>query len=150
MDERKRCSWIGTGTNNRMVRYHDEEWGFPVHDDRILFEFLILEGVQAGLSWQTVLNKREDYRKAFHNFDPEAVALFSDEDVARLLADPGIIRNRLENSGNGHKCPKIPGDQERIWLVRCLCLDVCRWPAESITGLPRCTRFPQHRRNRMH
>lgn len=96
MDERKRCSWIGTGTNNRMVRYHDEEWGFPVHDDRILFEFLILEGVQAGLSWQTVLSKRENYRKAFHNFDPEAVALFSDEDVARLLADPGIIRNRLK------------------------------------------------------
>lgn len=96
MDERKRCSWIGTGTDTRMVRYHDEEWGFPVHDDRILFEFLILEGVQAGLSWQTVLNKRENYRKAFRGFDPEAIAGFTNDDIARLLADPGIIRNRLK------------------------------------------------------
>ncbi|RPI39009.1 MAG: DNA-3-methyladenine glycosylase I [Methanoregulaceae archaeon] len=81
-----------------MVRYHDEEWGFPVHDDRVLFEFLILEGVQAGLSWQTVLNKRENYRKAFHDFDPEAVARFTGTDIGRLLSDPGIIRNRLKLS----------------------------------------------------
>jgi DNA-3-methyladenine glycosylase I len=95
---RKRCSWVGTGADALMVRYHDEEWGAPVHDDRVLFEFLILEGVQAGLSWQTVLNKRENYRKAFHDFDPETVARFSDEDIGRLLSDPGIIRNRLKVS----------------------------------------------------
>ena len=96
MTDTKRCAWPGAGTDPLMLRYHDEEWGLPVHDDRLLFEFLVLEGVQAGLSWQTVLRKRENYRKAFHNFDPEAVALFSDGDVARLLADPGIIRNRLK------------------------------------------------------
>jgi len=96
MNERRRCIWAGNGADALMVRYHDNEWGVPVHDDRILFEFLILEGVQAGLSWQTVLNKRENYRKAFRNFDPEAVASFSDEDVGCLLSDPGIIRNRLK------------------------------------------------------
>ena len=96
--DRQRCSWLGTGTDALMVRYHDDEWGVPVHDDRILFEFLILEGVQAGLSWQTVLNKRENYRKAFHDFDPETVARFSDEDIGCLLSNPGIIRNRLKVS----------------------------------------------------
>jgi DNA-3-methyladenine glycosylase I len=96
--DRQRCSWLSTGADALMVRYHDEEWGVPVNDDRILFEFLILEGVQAGLSWQTVLNKRENYRKAFHDFDPEAVARFSDEDTGRLLSNPGIIRNRLKVS----------------------------------------------------
>ncbi len=96
--DRKRCSWLGSGADDLMVRYHDEEWGFPVHDDRVLFEFLILEGVQAGLSWQTVLNKRENYRKAFHDFDPETVARFTGADIASLLANPGIIRNRLKVS----------------------------------------------------
>ena len=98
MEQKIPCSWLGTGADALMVRYHDDEWGVPVHDDRILFEFLILEGVQAGLSWQAVLNKRENYRKAFPDFDPEAVARFSDEDVGRLLLDPGIIRNRLKVS----------------------------------------------------
>jgi DNA-3-methyladenine glycosylase I len=79
-----------------MVAYHDEEWGGPVHDDRKLFEFLILEGAQAGLSWQTVLNKRENYRKAFHRFDPKVVAGYGARDVKRLLADAGIIRNRAK------------------------------------------------------
>lgn len=96
--ERKRCSWTGTGTDPLMLKYHDDEWGVPVHYDRILFEFLILEGVQAGLSWQTVLRKRENYRKAFRHFDPEVVAQFTDEDIERLLTDPGIIRNRLKVS----------------------------------------------------
>ncbi|MFA5268313.1 MAG: DNA-3-methyladenine glycosylase I [Methanoregula sp.] len=96
--DRKRCSWLGTGADALMVLYHDEEWGVPVHDDRILFEFLIIEGVQAGLSWQTVLNKRENYRKAFHHFDPEAVARFTDTDIERHLVNPGIIRNRLKVS----------------------------------------------------
>jgi DNA-3-methyladenine glycosylase I len=82
-----------------MVRYHDEAWGVPQRDDRVLFEFLVLEGAQAGLSWSTILRKREAYRHAFAGFDPEAVARFTDADAARLLADPGIVRNRLKVHG---------------------------------------------------
>ena len=90
----KRCEWAARSELER--EYHDKEWGVPVHDDRRLFEFLVLEGAQAGLSWSTVLKKREGYRKAFGNFDPGLVAGFSEGDVATLLADPGIIRNRLK------------------------------------------------------
>jgi DNA-3-methyladenine glycosylase I len=79
-----------------MIRYHDREWGVPVHDDGVLFEFLTLEGAQAGLAWQTVLNKRENYRRAFHDFDPAKIARYKNRDVKRLLGDPGIIRNRLK------------------------------------------------------
>ena len=79
-----------------MARYHDEEWGVPVHDDRTLFEFLILEGAQAGLSWSTILNKRENYRRAFDHFDPKRIARYDVREVKRLLADPGIVRNRLK------------------------------------------------------
>ena len=79
-----------------MADYHDREWGVPLRDDQRLFEFLILEGAQAGLSWSTVLNKRENYRRAFHNFDARRIARYSEKDVARLLGDPGIIRNRLK------------------------------------------------------
>jgi len=89
-----RCGWAGD--DPLMISYHDEEWGVPVRDDRKLFEFLILEGAQAGLSWRTVLRKREGYRRAFHGFDPERVARYGDKDVARLLSDPGIIRNRAK------------------------------------------------------
>ena len=92
-----RCPWCGT--DPLYVAYHDEEWGVPVHDDRQLFELLILEGAQAGLSWITVLRKREAYRKAFHGFDIDRVAAYGDDDVARLLADPGIVRNRLKVRG---------------------------------------------------
>jgi DNA-3-methyladenine glycosylase I len=88
-----RCTWAGDGL---MRQYHDAEWGVPVHDDRRLFELLILEGAQAGLSWQTILNKREAYREAFDNFDPAVVAQYDDVKIARLLADPGIVRNRLK------------------------------------------------------
>jgi DNA-3-methyladenine glycosylase I len=88
----KRCAWAGTDPS--YVRYHDEEWGVPVHDDRRLFEFLILEGAQAGLSWSTILNKREHYREAFDRFDPVMVASYDGAKVERLLLDPGIIRNR--------------------------------------------------------
>jgi DNA-3-methyladenine glycosylase I len=87
-----RCAW--TGTDPLMVSYHDEEWGVPIHDDRKLFEFLVLEGMQAGLSWMTILRKRENFRKAFAGFEPVLVAEFNDKNVERLLADPGIIRNR--------------------------------------------------------
>ena len=91
-----RCEWATTGDSPLMVEYHDKEWGVPVHDDRTLFEFLALEGAQAGLSWQTVLNKRENYRKAFHGFEPAKIARYNSKDVQRLLRDPGIIRNRLK------------------------------------------------------
>jgi len=86
------CGW---GTDDPlMTAYHDGEWGVPVHDDRLHFEFLVLEGVQAGLSWRTVLHRREAYRQAYHNFDPKRVAAYSEADVERILAHPGIIRNR--------------------------------------------------------
>jgi DNA-3-methyladenine glycosylase I len=88
-----RCGWA---TSERMIRYHDEEWGVPLHDDRKLFEFLILEGAQAGLSWSTILQKRERYREVFDWFDPAAVASYGAERVQELLADPGIVRSRLK------------------------------------------------------
>lgn len=89
-----RCPW--PGTDPLYIAYHDEEWGVPVHEDRRLFEFLILEGAQAGLSWITVLRKREAYRRAFADFDPRQVAQFDEQDQARLLANPGLVRNRLK------------------------------------------------------
>src|SRR5215471_7555002 len=92
----ERCSWSTMSKNPAMLEYHDEEWGVPVHDDQTLFEFLTLEGAQAGLSWQTILNKRENYRKAFDSFNPEKVVVYSKKDVNRLLANPGIVRNRLK------------------------------------------------------
>ena len=94
MTDPTRCPWA---TNDPLyLAYHDEEWGVPVHDDRTLFEFLLLEGAQAGLSWITILRKRDAYRRAFANFDPAAVAAFDEERIAALLADPGIVRNRLK------------------------------------------------------
>lgn len=89
-----RCPWATSEPN---ITYHDEEWGVPVHDDRKLFEFLILEGAQAGLSWTTILKKRENYRNAFDGFRPEKVARYGARDVRRLLANPGIVRNRLKS-----------------------------------------------------
>jgi DNA-3-methyladenine glycosylase I len=89
----QRCSWP---TKELDITYHDTEWGVPQHDDRVLFEFLILEGAQAGLSWSTILKKRENYRLAFDNFDAERVAKYDERKVAELLANPGIVRNRLK------------------------------------------------------
>ena len=89
-----RCAWAGS--DPLYQAYHDREWGVPVHDDRLLFEFLTLEGAQAGLSWITILRKREAYRAAFAGFDPEQVARFGEQRVAKLLANPGIVRNRLK------------------------------------------------------
>lgn len=94
MKEKLRCPWASHDPVN--AKYHDDEWGNPIHDDRIHFEFLILEGAQAGLSWITILKRRKNYRKAFHNFDPKKVATMSEKDVARLMKDEGIIRNRLK------------------------------------------------------
>ena len=94
MKEKFRCPWcLGF---DQYMRYHDEEWGVPVHDDRIHFEFLILEGAQAGLSWSTILKKREGYRKAFAGFDPNKVARFSEAKIEELLTNPAIVRNRLK------------------------------------------------------
>ena len=104
-----RCAW---GEGDELMRgYHDTEWGAPQHDERTLFEFLVLEGAQAGLSWRTVLNKRENYRAAFAGFDVDAVAAFTDADVTRLLGDAGIIRNRskIEASiGNARAVRTLP------------------------------------------
>src|SRR5580765_2461445 len=94
MSEPRRCAWAGKDA--RMIAYHDEEWGVPVHDDRMLFEFLTLEGAQAGLSWQTILNKRDAYRAAFAGFDPAKVARFDRRRIVALMRDPGIVRNRLK------------------------------------------------------
>jgi len=91
---KKRCSW--SGTDPQYVAYHDDEWGVPVHDDHVLFEFLILEGAQAGLSWSTILRKRDAYRRAFDGFDPRKVARYDKRKVASLLADAGIVRNRAK------------------------------------------------------
>src|SRR5688572_28544910 len=91
----KRCAWARTDLS---IAYHDREWGVPAYDDRVLFEFLILESAQAGLSWETILRKRENYRAAFANFDPAKVARFTPADERRLLANEGIVRNRLKVS----------------------------------------------------
>src|SRR5882762_11939142 len=94
VDAKRRCPWcLGS---EQYLRYHDEEWGVPVHDDSRLFEFLILEGAQAGLSWTTILNKRDNYRKAFDGFRPEKIARYGARDVKRLLGNAGIVRNRLK------------------------------------------------------
>lgn len=91
---KKRCAWCGS--DPVYVMYHDDEWGVPVHEDRLLFEFLTLEGAQAGLSWLTILKKRDNYRKAFHDFYYDRIASYTEADVTRLLANPGIVRNRLK------------------------------------------------------
>ena len=90
-----RCRWA-EGVSPQYIEYHDTEWGVPVHDDRVQFEFLILEGAQAGLSWSTILNKRDGYRRLFANFDPEQVARFTARRVEKILQDPAIVRNRLK------------------------------------------------------
>jgi len=92
----KRCAWAGS--SRLMQDYHDKEWGRPIHDDRKLFEFLVLEGAQAGLSWSTILKKRENYRKAFDNFDPNKIAKYDDKKIEKLLSNDGIIRNKLKVS----------------------------------------------------
>jgi DNA-3-methyladenine glycosylase I len=94
-DGKLRCRWA-PADDPLYTAYHDKEWGVPLHDDRLLFEFLILEGAQAGLSWSTILHKRQNYRKAFARFDPMKVAAFTRKDVARLMKDAGIVRNRLK------------------------------------------------------
>ena len=113
---KNRCKWCGR--DPLYIAYHDDEWGMPVHDDRLLFEFLILEGAQAGLSWLTILKKREQYRRAFHAFDCERIAGYTDADVGRLLADAGIVRNRLKIRSaieNAKVVLQVQDDSSRQW-----------------------------------
>jgi len=101
MDNKTRCGWVPPN-DPLYVKYHDEEWGVPLHDDRLLFESLILDGVQAGLSWITILRKRENYRKAYDNFDAEKVARYGEAKIAELMNNPGIIRNRRKIEASIH------------------------------------------------
>jgi DNA-3-methyladenine glycosylase I len=113
----KRCAWVPEA-DPAYVAYHDEEWGVPSHDDRHLFEMLTLEGAQAGLSWSTILHKREGYRTAFENFDADKVAAFSKKDVERLLTDPGIVRNRLKvesTLNNAKRVLELESLDEYLW-----------------------------------
>lgn len=120
-DGRQRCSWAlggGPSIGTAYLDYHDNVWGVPEHDERTLFEFLILEGAQAGLSWSTILRKMDSYRAAFAGFDPEAVAAFDDDDVARLLADPGIVRNRAKVAaaiGNARAWLELDDPVGHLW-----------------------------------
>ncbi|MHA2273386.1 MAG: DNA-3-methyladenine glycosylase I [Candidatus Hodarchaeales archaeon] len=107
-----RCEWAGS--DPLMISYHDEEWGVPVHNDKELFEFLILEGAQAGLSWTTILNRREGYRQAFADFDILKVARFSEKDFERLLQDPGIIRNKLKVRSAINNAQRVISIQEEL------------------------------------
>ncbi len=127
-----RCAWAGS--DPLMQAYHDLEWGVPVHDDRVLFEFLTLEGAQAGLSWSTILKRRDTYRAAFHDFDIARIAAYGDDDVARLLADPGIIRNRAKvhaTIGNARAALEVQREHGS--------LDAYLWSA--VGGSPRRNRF---------
>jgi DNA-3-methyladenine glycosylase I len=125
---KKRCEWCGDAPV--YVAYHDDEWGVPVHDDRLLFEFLILEGAQAGLSWLTILKKRANYRKAFHAFDCGRIAGYTESDVARLLSDPGIVRNRLKIESAIKNARAILAIQEAFGS-----LDAYLW--RYVEGIPR-------------
>jgi DNA-3-methyladenine glycosylase I len=109
--ERIRCAWA---TNELSIRYHDEEWGVPVHDDRTLFEFLILEGAQAGLSWNTILNKRENYRRAFDGFDPKKIARYDRRKITKLLGDASIVRNKLKIAAAVENAKAFLGVQEEF------------------------------------
>jgi DNA-3-methyladenine glycosylase I len=112
-----RCEWVPEG-DPLYLAYHDEEWGVPSHDERHLFELLVLEGAQAGLSWSTILRKREGYRRAFAGFDPERVARFGERDIGRLLADPSIVRNRakIESAiGNARATLELGGLDAHLW-----------------------------------
>jgi DNA-3-methyladenine glycosylase I len=131
-DKKQRCPW--PGDDELMLRYHDREWGVPLHDDRKLFEFLVLEGMQAGLSWRTILYKRENFRRAFDGFDPAEVARYDQRDVARLLGDAGIIRNRAKI------CAAI-NNAQRFLEVRSEFKTFDRYIWGFVGGGPICNRF---------
>jgi DNA-3-methyladenine glycosylase I len=142
VESKIRCHWP---KNELAVRYHDEEWGVPVHEDRKWYEFIVLDGAQAGLSWDTVLRKRENYRKAFDGFDPARVARYDKRKLERLLADPGIIRNRMKiNSAISnakaflHLQEELGGFDEYIWTFVDGAPKINRWksPKEIPTHTP--------------
>ena len=122
-----RCPWAAAEPN---IAYHDHEWGVPAHDDRLLFELLILEGAQAGLSWETILKKRESYRAAFDNFDAERIARYNRRKLDRLLADPGIVRNRLKIESAVQNARSFLAAQEEFGTF-----DACIW--RFVDGRPR-------------
>ena len=124
-----RCGWASS--DPLYVRYHDEEWGVPVHDDRRLFEMLILEGAQAGLSWITILRKRGAYRKAFDRFDPRRVATYDARKRRALLADAGIVRNRAEDRRGHRQRARVPRGAERVRQLRRVRLAFCGRPAQG-------------------
>ncbi len=128
-----RCQWVPAG-DPLYLAYHDEEWGVPSHDDRHLFEMLVLEGAQAGLSWATILRKREGYRRAFAGFDAEAVARFGARDVERLLGDSGIVRNRLKVESAIGNARAVLDAREELGS-----LDALLW--SFVDGVPRVNRF---------
>ena len=130
-----RCAWARTPLG---IAYHDREWGVPVHDDRLLFEFLILEGAQAGLSWETILNKREAYRSAFAGFDPALVARFTAKQVERLLKEPGIVRNRLKINSAVSNAKAFLAVQDEFGSF-----DTYVW--QFVGGSPRVNRRRSHR-----
>ena len=129
--EPRRCGWAKTALS---IAYHDLEWGVPVHDDRVLFEFLLLEGAQAGLSWETILKKRADYRQAFADFDPAAVARFRAARIERLLANPGIVRNRLKIQSAVTNAKAFLAVQQEFGSF-----DACAW--RFVGGAPRQNRW---------
>src|SRR5258705_1478575 len=138
-----RCPW--SLTSELMIKYHDEEWGVPVHNDRKLFEFIVLDTFQAGLNWSTILNKRENFRKAFNNFEPDKVARYSENRIQRLLSDAGIVRNKLKIYGTVNNAKKFMEIQKEhgsfdnyIWqfthykTIRNAWKDVKKIPARTI------------------
>ena len=135
MSAQLRCAWARTPLS---IAYHDAEWGVPVHDDKVLFEFLILEGAQAGLSWETILKKREAYREAFAGFDPAKVARFSSARVARLLQNPGIVRNRLKLASSVSNARAFLRVQQEFGSF-----DTYLW--DAMGGKPRMNRWRHHK-----
>ena len=133
----KRCAWVNVD-HQLMREYHDREWGVPTHDDRTHFEFLILEAAQAGLSWSTVLNKREGYRRAFSQFDPNKVARYSPARIDKLMADPGIIRNRLKIAAAVKNARLFLAVQEEFASFDAYC-------SQFIEGRPRQNRWSSSR-----
>ena len=123
LDSEPRCSWA---TTPQMIAYHDAEWGVPQHDDRVLFEFLILEGAQAGLSWSTILAKRNAYRRAFSNFNPKSIARYDASKTKQLMANEGIVRNRLKIAAAVQNARAFLAVQKRIRLVRWIYLAICK------------------------
>ena len=138
-----RCPWAATEPN---ITYHDEEWGVPVHDDRLLFEFLILEGAQAGLSWTTILNKRDNYWKAFDGFRPEKIARYGARDVKRLLGDAGIVRNRLKIAAAIENAKMFLSVRKDLGLSTLICGASSAANQSRIAGVA-WSRFPRARLN---